>query len=229
MIAYIPARGGSKRVPRKNIKKLGGKPIVAHVIETAKSLDFIRKVCVSTDDTEIQDIVIKYGAETGALRASKLADDYVDCVTLIKEDVPRFVNDSEDFLMILPTAALVQVNHYYSAYALFKERTPHVLMSTVEYPISPFWAMVLDENGFCKPVHPESLKIRSQDLPRTCVDAGLFYMMSKNRIHNKEGPGHENVLAYNIPSDIAVDVDNPVDWEELEILFQKQKESKKLL
>ena len=229
MIAYIPARGGSKRIPRKNIKKLGGKPIVAHVIETVKSLDFITKVFVSTDDTEIQDIVIKYGAETGALRASKLADDYVDCVTLIKEDVPRFVNDSEDFLMILPTAALVQVNHYYAAYALFKERTPQVLMSTVGYPISPFWAMVLDENGFCKPVHPESLKIRSQDLPSTCVDAGLFYMMSKNRLHREEGLGHDNILAYIIPSDIAVDVDTPADWEQLEILYEKQKRVNDLL
>lgn len=226
MIAYIPARGGSKRIHRKNIKLLGGKPIIAHVIETAKSLDFIRKVCVSTDDLEIQNIAAEYGAETGNLRASELADDFVDCITLVKEDVPRFANETNDLLMILPTAALVQKRHYYNAYAIYQEKSPHILMSTIEYPISPLWAMVLDDNGFCKPVHPESLKMRSQDLPRTCVDAGLFYMMSKHRIHGDEGSVSEKVFAYNVPSDIAVDVDTPADWEQLEILYRLQKRSK---
>ncbi len=229
MIAYVPARGGSKRIPRKNIKLLGGKPIIAHVIETIKSLDFISNVCVSTDDIEIQDIAIKYGAETGALRIPKLADDFVDFITLVKEDVPRFANNTNDILMILPTAALVQKDLYYNAYAVYQEKSPHILMSTIEYPISPLWAMVQDNNGYCKAVHPEFIKMRSQDLPRTCVDAGLFYMMKLEEIRSADSLTAEKLLSYNVPPDIVVDVDTPSDWEQLEILYQKQKESKNSL
>ncbi len=229
MIVYIPARGGSKRIPRKNIKLLGGKPIITHVIETVKSLDFISKVCVSTDDREIRDIGIKYGAETGDLRGSELANDFVDFITLVKEDVPRFAAESNDLLMILPTSALVQKSHYYNAYAIYLKKSPHILMSTIEYPISPLWAMELDNNGFCKAVLPGFIKMRSQDLPSTCVDAGLFYMMKLEEIRRSENFIADKLLSYNVPPDIAVDVDTPADWEQLEILYQKQKESRDLL
>jgi len=74
MIAYVPARGGSKRIPRKNIKLLGGKPVLARVIEVLKSLEFVKKICVSTDDLEIQKIAIQSGAETGELRAKELSE-----------------------------------------------------------------------------------------------------------------------------------------------------------
>ena len=213
MIAYIPARGGSKRIPRKNIKLLDGKPIIAHVIETVKTLDFIRKVCVSTDDKEIQGLARKYGAETGELRASELAGDFVDCRTLILKDAPRFTGNTKDLLMILPTAALVQKKHYYDAFGVYQEKSPQTLMSTIEYPISPLWAMVQDSNGFCKAVNPGFIKMRSQDLPRTCVDAGLFYMMKLEEIRNNENFIADKLLAYNVPPDIAVDVDTPSDWE----------------
>lgn len=225
MIAYIPARGGSKRIHRKNIKRLGGKPIIAHVIETAKTLDFISNVCVSTDDLEIRNIAAEYGVETGDLRAPELADDFVDCITLVKEDVPRFANETNDLLMILPTAALVQKRHYYDAYAIYQDKSPQILMSTIEYPVSPFWAMELDSNGYCKAVHPEFIKMRSQDLPITCVDAGLFYMMKLNEIRCYESFIADKLLAYNVSPDIAVDVDFPSDWEQLEILYKKQQES----
>ncbi len=89
--------------------------------------------------------------------------------------------------------------------------------------------MVRDDNGFCKAVHPEFIKMRSQDLPGTCVDAGLFYMMKLKEIRNQENFIADKLLAYNVRPDIAVDVDFPSDWEHLEILYQKQKESKNLL
>ena len=228
-ICVIPARGGSKRIPRKNIKLLGGKPIIAHVIETAKSLDFIKKVCVSTDDLEIQNISTEYGAETGDLRASEFAGDFVHFGTLILKDVPRFTENVKDLLMILPTAALVQQGHYYDAFSIYQEKSPQALMSTLEYAVSPLWAMVQDKNGFCKAVHPEFIKMRSQDLPKTCVDAGLFYMMKLEQIKSIENFIADKLLSYNVPPDIAVDVDTPADWEQLEIFYQKQKESISLL
>ena len=89
---------------------LGGRPVLARIIEVLKSLEFVKKVCVSTDDLEIQKITIQSGAETGELRAKELSDDYADFITLIRKDVPRFAGDSEDILFALPTAALIQKN-----------------------------------------------------------------------------------------------------------------------
>ena len=137
MIAYIPARGGSKRIPQKNIKLLGGRPVLARIIEVLKSLEFVKKVCVSTDDLKIQEIAIQSGAETGELRAKELSDDYVNFITLIRKDVPRFAGDSEDILFALPTAALIQKKHYCEAFEIYKKSSPQLLMAAVDYPIGP--------------------------------------------------------------------------------------------
>jgi len=221
MIAYIPARGGSKRIPRKNIKLLAGKPIIAHVIETVKSLEFIEKVYVSTEDSEIQSIAEALGIETKELRKASLANDNASFMDLIRKDVPRFAENSKDLLFVLPTAALSKKKQYDEAYDIYKKHSPQILMSSVEYPISPLWAMTEGSNGYWKPLHPEAIKKKSQDLPLMCADAGLFYMMKWKEIQNYETLMVDRLLVYNVPSDIAVDVDTPSDWQRLELLYKK--------
>jgi CMP-N-acetylneuraminic acid synthetase len=220
MIAYIPARGGSKRIPRKNIKLLVGRPVLARVIEVLKSLEFVEKVCVSTDDLEIQKIAIQSGAETGELRAKELSDDYVDFITLIGKDVPRFACDSEDILFALPTAALIQKKHYCEAFEIYKKSSPQLLMAVVDYLISPLWAMQQGTDGFWKPLHPEAIRKRSQDLPRTCTDAGLFHFMKWKVVKKFKTLMVDRLLAYHVSHDIAVDVDTLEDWVCLEKLYQ---------
>ena len=220
MIAYIPARGGSKRIPGKNIKLLGGKPVIAHVIETVKALDFIECVCVSTDSVEIQSVAKMYGAITGELRSGALAGDYVDFITLIRQDLPRFARNHDDILFVLPTAALVKKINYEEAFDIYKSRSPQVLMATITYPLSPLWALKEDSSGYWKSLYPEDIKKRSQDLPQFCVDAGLFYMMKWKEVQNYETVIADRLLTYNIPSEIAVDVDTPGDWKRLEALYK---------
>jgi len=120
----------------------------------------------------------------------------------------------------LPTAALVQKFHYKEAFDIYKRHSPQVLMSSVAYPISPLWAMQQDSNGFWKPLHPEMIKKRSQDLPNTCTDAGLFYMMKWKEIQHYETLMVDRLLVYNVPSEIAADVDTPSDWQRLELLYK---------
>jgi len=222
MIAYIPARGGSKRIPRKNIKPLGGRPIIAHVIETLKTLDFINHIYVSTDDYEIQSVAKEYGAETGKLRSEELSDDFVDLISLIREDVPRFAKNDDDLLLALPTAALVKKNHYYEAFDIYKLYTPQILMSVIEYPVNPLWAMKKGADGYWKPLHPEAIKMRSQDLPKTCVDAGLFYIMKWKEVQKYESLMADKLLVYQVPAEIAVDVDTSQDWQRLEALYRER-------
>lgn len=220
MIAYIPARGGSKRIPKKNIKPLGEKPIIAHVIQTAQKLSFIDRVCVFTDDKEIQKVTSNYGAETGDLRVSELAGDFVGLMDLIKKDVFRFAGDADDLLLILPTAALVQKVHYEEAYHIYRKDSPDVLTSVTEYPISPLWAMMKGANNYWVPVYPEALNKRSKDLPKTCVDAGLFHFIKWKEIQKYKTLVVDKLMVYHIPSSIAVDVDTPEDWKRLELLFR---------
>jgi CMP-N-acetylneuraminic acid synthetase len=127
---------------------LGGRPVLARVIEVLKSLEFVEKVCVSTDDIEIQKKDIKSGAETGELRAKELSNDYVDFTILIGKDVARFAGDFTDILFTLPTAALVQKKHYCEAFDIYQQHSPQLLMATTGYPVSPLWAMQQDTDGY---------------------------------------------------------------------------------
>jgi pseudaminic acid cytidylyltransferase len=223
MIAYIPARGGSKRIPRKNIKMLDGKPVIGHVIDIIKQLNFIAKICVSTDDPEIQNIAIKHGAATGALRKQELGGDFVGFINLLREDVARFAEADDDLLFVLPTAVLVRENHYREASQLFLRKRPEILMAAVEYPISPFWAMVSKGDEHWQPLHPEAITRRSQDLPKTCVDAGLFYIMQWKQVARYESLMADTLMVYRVPPEIAVDVDVPSDWDRLVLRYQTQR------
>ena len=125
MIAYIPARLGSKRIKQKNIKKLNGKPLIAHVIENLKKLKFIEKICVSTESNKIKKIVTKYNVITLKLRKKKLADDKTNFIDLIKKDLGRFINKNsknKDVLFVLPTAVLINTQIYNKAYAQYRKK-----------------------------------------------------------------------------------------------------------
>ena len=158
MIAYIPARGGSKRISRKNIKLLDGKPVIAHVVETVRSLAFVDNIYVSTEDPEIQSIAEALGIETRELRKASLANDNASFMDLIRKDVPRFAENSKDLLFVLPTAALAKKKHYDEAYAMYKKQSPQVLMTSMEYSISPLWAIMQQPNGYWRPLYPDAIK-----------------------------------------------------------------------
>jgi pseudaminic acid cytidylyltransferase len=224
MIAYIPARGGSKRIPRKNIKKLDGRPIIAHVIENLNQLSCISQICVSTDDEEIRKIAERCGAMTLDLRDPTLSGDHITFMDLIRGDIPRFttVNHSKEILFVLPTAALIPPKLYECAYQRYMEKSSQVLMAGTAYPISPYWGLTQKDNGYWKPLFPEAMLVNSQDLPATTVDAGLFYLFNYDDVKDQHSLQFvENLDIIRIPSKYVVDVDTPDDWEELESKYEK--------
>lgn len=232
MIAYIPARSGSKRVPGKNIRLLGGKPVIAHVVETVSALDFVTDIFVSTDGDAIQSVSETAGAKVLGKRAAVLANDHTTLVELLAQDVERHLvaagEDlaSADILIILPTAALVSTEVLREAYHEYAKSNKPLLVATHVMPDSPFRALLQRENGEWAPLHPDKLMARTQDRPEARIDTGLFYFMKFAKMRNH--PAHwftipGGIATYNVPESMAIDVDTPRDWEKLELQYQRLK------
>lgn len=222
IFAYIPARGGSSRVPRKNIKPLGGVPILARVIANLKA-GGIANVAVSSDDAEILDVATKAGAVTLAPRAAALSDAASGFRELVREDLPRFTAyfGCEHVLFGLATAALVEGDLYAQAVNRYFQRRPAMMMAVTSYPISPFWALVQKPDGSgWAPLFAQESRLPSQQHPRTCVEAGLFFCMDVARCRHLPALMEADPLdVFEVPADVAVDVDTDEDWAELERRF----------
>ena len=221
MLAYVPARGGSKRIPGKNLAEVGGKPLVAHVLDCLATCDFVNRVCVSTDCEKTAEIVRACGAVTGELRKQNLADDFATFVDLLREDLPRFLGDEKEVLFVLPTAALVTPGLLQAAHDHWSGSTCSVLAAGTGFDIPPQWAMVKGNDGYWVPMMPAAQKVRSQDLPETLVDAGLFYFLRWNGLDLSVTSLMENrhLGFIRIPREVAIDVDTPEDLETLRARF----------
>lgn len=220
MIVYIPARGGSKRIPRKNIKLLDGKPIIGHVIENALRLEFVSNIYVSTDNLEIKKIAESFGAETLALRSTELSDDQSAFIDLVHKDIPRYSeknNWDKEILFVGATAALIPPSVFQKAHFIYMQERPEVLMACIEFPVSAFFAMAQKEDGYWKALFPDKVFFNTQDLPKTVVDSGLFYFFNLDTMKNYKSLKLVNRLyAYQLDYSYAVDVDTPEDWRILE-------------
>lgn len=219
MFAYVPARGGSQRIPRKNVRQLDGKPILGHVLETLTRLPFISAVHVSTDDDEIRTVAEAFGAECLELRLPSLADSKSGFTDLIRHDVPRYVEANggdTEVLFVLATAALVPASVFIDAYSAYSEVRPDILMSCEPYQEPAWWALIEDEDGRWRPLFPEKVLINSQDLPPTITDAGLFYMFDQSVLKRFECHKTVNHLEpYFVPHQFRGDVNSEEDWERL--------------
>jgi CMP-N-acetylneuraminic acid synthetase len=229
VIAYIPARGGSKRIPRKNMLPLGGKPVIEHVIAAVNKLPFVSAVCVSSDDGEILSTAAEAGAVTLEPRASHLSNDYAPLAQLLKEDVGRFLDHAgvsgaeATVLFVLPTAALVPPALFERAYQRYREMNAAILIATKSYPSSPFRALVRRDDGSWAPLFPEMLPRRTQDMPAAEVDSGLFYVINYQTLSRHEGHWFtvpSGLECFSVPDSVALDVDTMEDWAELERRFR---------
>ncbi len=225
MFAYIPARGGSRRIPKKNIKELGGKPIVGHVLDTLAKLEFLDEIYLSTDDPEIASIATAHGATCLELRDPSLATDAPGFIDLIREDIPRFSEASggdQEVLFVLATAALVPAPLFEAAHARYRETGPDILMSCERYPTSPYWALTEEPDGYLRALFPDKVLINSQDLPTTLADAGLWYYFNLERMKTFESVKlADQILPFLVKDEYACDVDTLEDWTELQQKFDR--------
>lgn len=222
-LAIIPARGGSKRIPRKNIKSFLGKPIIAYSIETALNSNLFDEVMVSTDDDEIAEVAIQYGAKVPFLRSKKNSDDFATTFDVIKEVVEFYQKNGKKIksaCCIYPTAPFITSKILERANdLLYKNKFDCV------FPVLPFSfpiqrAVKKDTFDKISMFYPEHQFSRSQDLEKSFHDAGQFYFFKTEIILKKESLWTDNTGAIEINELKGQDIDTPMDWKLAEVKYK---------
>jgi pseudaminic acid cytidylyltransferase len=221
-LAIITARGGSKRIPRKNIKNFLGKPIISYSIHAALTSELFDEVMVSTDDEEIAQIARKYGAHVPFLRSKKTADDFATTYDVLEEVLLAY--KMKGFMVdvacgVYPTAPFLTPDRLNESFKLLQEKKFDVVLPVLRYSF-PIQRALKMENGRVSMIHPENKNLRSQDLMPTFHDAGQFYFFNVQAILEKKLLNTDNVGAIEISDMEAHDIDNPSDWEIAEFKYQ---------
>jgi len=217
-LCIIPARGGSKRIPRKNIKDFLGKPIIAYSIEIARTSNLFDEIVVSTDDEEIADISRKFGANVPFMRSSKNSNDFAVLADVVQEvlDYYKAMGKKIEFACcLLPTAPLIRLEYFMQSFELLKSSNFDSIRPIVKFSYPIQRAIKLSEASKVSFFYPEFAKSRSQDLEEAYHDAGQFYWFRA-----VTGMKSENKGAIIIPELGVQDIDTEEDWKLAELKFQ---------
>lgn len=221
-LCIIPARGGSKRIPRKNIKKFLGKPIIAYSIEAAFSSGLFTEVMVSTDDLEIAEVAKKYGATIPFFRSKHNANDFATTMDVLIEVVDMFGEEAERFdniCCIYPTAPFVSAETLINSFNIFECKKFDSLFPIIKYSF-PIQRSLSLENNKVIFNYPENASKRSQDLKDSFHDAGQFYWLKKEFVRKGASIVTDNTGAYEISELQGQDIDNEVDWKLAELKYE---------
>jgi CMP-N,N'-diacetyllegionaminic acid synthase len=211
-IAIIPARGGSKRLPRKNILDLNGKPLIAWSIEAGLNSKYVDKVVVTSDDREILDVADKYGAEI-IIRPDDLASDMATTVDTVEHVLENI--DSYEYLVLLqPTSPLRTNKHIDEAIQLLEQKNADAIIGVCETDHSPLWANTLpNSKSMDNFLSPEIIGKRSQDLDKHYRINGAIYICKTDKfIQEKTLFIKNNNYAYEMERSASVDIDNHIDF-----------------
>lgn len=228
-IAIITARGGSKRIPRKNIKLFCGKPIIAYSIKAAINSQLFDEVMVSTDDDEIAKIAMELGASVPFMRSSATADDFSTTADVLIEVIAQYAQLGRHFEIICclyPTAPFITSELLNKSLKKLLENNYDSLFPIVKYNVPIQIALKLNENSFIEMIQPKYATIRTQDIEPTFYDSGQFYWIhNPNFVHSKQILT-KNTGAYIIEEIHSHDIDNLTDWEiaEFKYSFLKKKQ-----
>ncbi|MDK2070103.1 pseudaminic acid cytidylyltransferase [Aliarcobacter butzleri] len=221
-VAIIPARGGSKRIPKKNIKNFHGKPLIAYSIEVALKSKLFDKVVVSTDDEEIAKIAKEFGAEVPFLRPKELSDDFTGTGAVINHAINFLKQQGEniDFVCtIYATAPLLQEKYLIKAYEKIKDSNAKNAFSCTSMPFPIQRTFKITSNERCKMFWPENFLKRSQDLEEAFQDAGQFYWTNLN-IKSDEITFGKDSIPIILPRYLVQDIDTLEDWQRAEFMYE---------
>lgn len=221
-IAIIPARGGSKRIPRKNIKAFHGKPMIAYSIEAALASGCFDKVIVSTDDAEIAQVAQAHGAEVPFLRPTDISDDYATTMDVMAHAIHWCQKegwDIEAVCCLYATAPFVRPEDLQQGYALLQETGVQFVFSATSFPFPIQRAIKLGQDGGVSMFAPENEQVRSQDLEEAYHDAGQFYWGQTDAFVEKRSVFSSHSRIVLLPRKRVQDIDTLEDWEFAESLF----------
>jgi len=226
-VAIITARGGSKRIPRKNIKSFNGKPIIVYSIEAALSSGIFDEVMVSTDDEEIAEVAKQVGAVVPFMRSSKTSDDYAITADVLREVLESYQQQGKEFELaccIYPTAPFVTAHKLVNAFDKLVSAGCDSVIPVIKFSF-PIWRSFKMEEGKVSYNWPKFAPKRSQDLPPAFHDCGQFYFFKTTVFLQTGKLVTENTIGLEVPETEVQDIDNEEDWQlaELKYSFQQTK------
>ncbi len=222
-VAIITARGGSKRIPKKNIKDFCGLPIIAYSIKEAIKCEMFDEVMVSTDSQEIADIARKYGAVVPFMRSKKNSGDYAtteDVIIEVIENYKQLGKDYEYACCIYPTAPFITSDKLVEAMDKMKENNPSIVIPVVQFSYPPQRCLIIDDSGYARFKYPQYVTTRSQDLEKEYHDAGQFYIYNVEKLIASNGIIEDDFVPIILPDICVQDIDTLQDWEIAEMKYK---------
>ena len=223
-VAIIPARGGSRRIPRKNLRSLAGVPLVARAIDVLERSKSFEMTVVSTDDEAIAKVATDHGARILGLREPSLSGDHVPTLPVIQDSIhqiERLRNITVDAVVVAyPAAALATPADVVRGLELLSTSGTDAVISVGEFPHPVQRALEIDSYGFARFVSPEHFGSRTQDLPPRFFDAGQLYFGHRSYWMNRDTMPSVNLRLLQLPGWAAVDIDTEEDWARAEIAIR---------
>lgn len=222
-LAVIPARGGSKRIPGKNIKMFAGKPLIAYSIQAAIDSGEFEKIIVSTDCERVAKVAVEYGAEVPFLRPAELSDDYVGTTPVTRHAIEyckQHLFEPEFCCCIYATAPFLTAESIQQGIEkLRQDKTKSFAFSVTSFPFPIQRALKMKGKGVA-PMYPENISKRSQDLEEAYHDAGQFYWGKSNAYLQGERIFGEHSVPVILPRYLVQDIDTLEDWQRAELMYK---------
>lgn len=223
-LAVIPARGGSKRIPQKNIRLLGGKPLLAYAIQAAQDSSLFEEVIVSTDNEAIADIATQLGAHVPFLRDANLADDMTPVSAVTADVLDKIDLSGQQYryvCQLMPNCPLRTTSDLVDSHRQFLETGAEAQISVVRYGWqNPWWAMEMKEHQVLNPVFKDFMTSRSQDLPALYCPTGAVWWIRADVLRKERSFHVPGKTGWEMPWQKGLDIDTQDDWALAEALFQ---------
>lgn len=216
-LAIITARGGSKRIPQKNIKHFMGKPMLAYAVEAALNAGIFDEVMVSTDDLQIANIAKQYNAKVPFMRSQETSNDFATTYDVLVEVMDSYKSIGQEFdniCCIYPCVPFLTPDILKDAFGKFLQSKADRLTPVVKYSFPIQRAFVINENGFLAFREPENQSTRSQDLQPTYHDVGMFYFYKSDRLNSNK------ISSYEMDERVVQDIDTMDDWKMAEMKYK---------
>ena len=226
IIAIIPARGGSKRIPQKNIKVFFEKPMLSYAINACIDAALFSEIMVSTDCPQIAEVALNYGAQVPFMRSQKTADDFATTFDVVEEVLYNYKKNGREFdyiCCVYPCVPFLTGVTLQNAYNQLIPSNNDALQPVCKFPVPIEWAMKI-EDGLLVPNDRNAQSIRSQDLEPKFFDVGMFYMIKTDALFREKTLIPTKTMAYIIPEQEVQDIDTMDDWKMAELKYKLIKE-----
>lgn len=227
LLIIIPARGGSKGIPRKNIKPLNGKPLIYYAIDTARAITTDENICVSTDDMEIKSVVENYGLRVPFLRPKELSTDTAGTYEVLLHALDYYEKQGKHYdivLLLQTTSPFRTAEHVKEALALYDKSQADMVVSVKECPANPYYNVFEeDSNGYLHVCKGNGNIFRRQDAPKVYEYNGAIYIMDAEKLKNTHMHKMQKRVKYIMDAQSSFDLDTMQDWEMAEMILKTSK------